>query len=499
MADAYPQLLAHLREAFLLGSSNALLAWDQETYMPSGGGDLRAEQLALLARLQHERCTDPRVGEWLLACEGDRHLLADPEVAANVREMRRDHDRATRLPASLVAELAATESRAQQEWAHARQHDNFRRFAPWLTRLLDLQRQKADCLRNPGQSRWDALAGLYEPGMNAADLRLLFGPLRERLVALREKLARGRAPDDAFARVAIDEGRQEAFVRAVLAAIGFDVKRGRLDRSAHPFCTGTGGDVRLTTRFHRDNVLDALGSTMHEGGHGLYEQGLEPRHLGSPLGEAVSLGIHESQSRLWENHVGRSRAFWQWCWPVAQQHLGAACQGFDAESVWRAANRVQPSLIRVEADEATYNLHVMVRFEVELALVEGELSVDALPRAWNERYRDYLGLQVPDDRRGCLQDVHWSCGLFGYFPTYTLGNLYAAQFAAAAARNLGPLEDLCGAGRFEVLREWLRREVHRHGRRFPPAELVQRVTGAPLSAEPFLAYLDRKLTEVYCL
>ncbi|MBL8728101.1 MAG: carboxypeptidase M32 [Planctomycetes bacterium] len=499
MTGAYDLLLAHVREAHLLASTAALLAWDQETGMPTGAGDVRARQLELLARLQHERSTDPRVGDWLSSCEADAALLADADAAANVRELRRDHTRATRLPAALVAELAATESRAQQAWAGARAASDFAAFRPWLERMVALQQQKADCLRAADQTRWDALADLYEPGMRADDLRRVFTPLRERLVALRQRLAGGRAPDPAFARRRIDESRQEAFVRAVAAAMGFDFTRGRLDRSAHPFCTSTGGDVRLTTRFHRDNVLDALGSTMHETGHGLYEQGLEVRHLGTPLGEPVSLGIHESQSRLWENHVGRSLDFWQWCWPVAQQHLGDACDGHSAAGVFGAANRVQPSLIRVEADEATYDLHVMVRFELEQELLTGDLPLADLPARWNVLYRDYLGVAVPDDRRGCLQDVHWSCGLFGYFPTYTLGNLYAAQFAAAADRALGGLAPLLRRGEFTPLREWLREHVHRHGRRFPPAELVRRASGAALSATAFLGYLERKLGEVYGL
>jgi carboxypeptidase Taq len=496
-SSVYDQLLAHSRETHLLGSASAVLSWDQETCMPKGAGEVRARQLALLARLAHERTTDPRVGEWLALCEADRTIAGDLDRGPNVRGLRRDYDRATKLPAKLVTELAETESRAQQEWATARAKSDFRRFQPWLERMLALQQQKADCLKAPGQSRWDALADLYEPGMNAKDLSALFAPLRQRLVALRGKIAGGKVPDESFTRLEIDEGKQEAFVRAVVAAMGFDFERGRIDRSAHPFCIGTGGDVRLTTRFHKDNVLDALGSTMHEGGHGLYEQGLDLQHLGTPLGEAVSLGIHESQSRLWENHVGRSAAFWQWCWPLAERHLGSVCAGHSADTVFRASNVVQPSLIRVEADEATYDLHVMIRFELERELIDGGLGASHLPARWNALYREYLGVDVPDDRRGCLQDVHWSCGLFGYFPTYTLGNLYAAQFAGAADRALGGLPAQLQRGEFAPLREWLRRHVHVHGRRHPPAELCQRVTGAPLSSEPFLAHLDKKLSAVY--
>ena len=494
---AYEALLSHNRETFLLGATSALLGWDQETYMPPGAGDMRADQLALLARLAHERAAAPDVAEWLASCEQDDDCMALADRAANVRGLRRDHDRATRLPEALVGELAEVESRAQQAWAAARAASDFGAFRPWLERMVGLQQHKADCLAAGGGSRWDALADLYEPGMRAADLQALFGPLRERLVALRQRVEGGRRPDDAFIRAEIDAHLQESFVRAVVTAMGFDFSRGRIDRSAHPFCTGTGGDVRLTTRFHKDNVLDALGSTMHEGGHGLYEQGLAVEHLGSPLGEAVSLGIHESQSRLWENHVGRSRAFWQWCWPVAQQFLGSACTGQTAASVFGAANLVRPSLIRVEADEATYDLHVMIRFEIEQALIDGSLAVADLPASWNALYRDYLGVEVPDDRHGCLQDVHWSCGLFGYFPTYTLGNLYAAQIAAAADRALGGLAPQLAQGDFTPLRQWLRENVHRHGRRYEPAELCERATGAQLSSEPFFAYLEAKLAEAY--
>lgn len=494
-ARPYDELLAHMREASLLSGTSALLAWDQETYMPAGAGERRAEQMALMAKLAHERATDARIGDWLTASEAS----ADDAERACVRELRRDHERATRLPASLVTELAATESRAQQAWAAARGASDFAQFQPWLEKIVALQRQKADCLKQGGQSRWDALADLYEPGMRAADLRELFGPLRTRLVALRQRLDAGTRPDPTFRDRCIDEGRQEAFVREVVTVMGFDFSRGRIDRSAHPFCTSTGGDVRLTTRFHKDNVLDALGSTMHEGGHGLYEQGLPTAQFGNPLGEAVSLGIHESQSRLWENHVGRSEAFWQWCWPVAQRHLGDACDGQDAGSVYRLSNLVTPDLIRVEADEATYDLHVMVRFELETDLIDGAIEVGDVPARWNELYADYLGVDVPDDARGCLQDVHWSCGLFGYFPTYTLGNLYAAQFAAAAGRALGDLDGMLAAGEFGPLRQWLRSNVHEHGRRYSPAELCERATGAPLSSEPFLDYLEQKLVHAYGL
>ncbi|MFK7739257.1 MAG: carboxypeptidase M32 [Planctomycetota bacterium] len=499
--DAYTKILEHMREGALLSSTAALVAWDQETGMPSGAGPRRAEQLALLAGLAHARASDERLGDWLGACEEDDQLDADQQ--ANVRELRRDYDRATKLPADLVAELAATESRAQQAWGEARAKSDFASFAPMLESMVQLQQRKADCLKRDGQQRWDALADLYEPGMQAADLQELFGPLRNRLVSLRERLDQGSSPPaETLKRRKIAKAKQESFVRAVVTQMGFSLERGRIDESAHPFCTTAGGslDVRLTTRFHDDDVLDALGSTMHEGGHGLYEQGLPSEPFGTPKCEAVSLGIHESQSRLWENHIGRSSSFWQWCWPLAQQHLGSDCggsEGIDAHEAFRQSNRVAPSLIRVEADEATYDLHVMVRFEIEQALIAGELAIADLPAKWNALYRDYLGVDVPDDRRGCLQDVHWSCGLFGYFPTYTLGNLYAAQFAAAAESALGDLSGHVARGEFGPLREWLAEHVHRHGRRFSPAELCRRATGKSLSSEPFLDYLEAKLLPIY--
>ena len=491
----YQQLLEQLRQASLLSATSSLLAWDQETYMPSGCGERRADQLELMAKLAHEQATAPIVGELLSECQGA--ATNDDAQAASIREIQRDYDRATKLPSTLIAELAATESRAQQAWVAARSKSSFADFQPWLEKVVSLQQQKADCLKQSDQSRWDALADIYEPGMRAKTLQDLFVPLRQRLVQLRQRLESGKQPDDTFKHREVAEPQQASLVHAIVAGMGFDFSRGRIDRSAHPFCTSIAGDVRLTTRFHKDNVLDAIGSTMHEGGHGLYEQGLPTEHFGSPLGEAVSLGIHESQSRLWENHVGRSQSFWNWCWPHAKSHLGQACDGQNAESIYALANLVAPSLIRVEADEATYDLHVMVRFEIEQALISGEIAVADLPTRWNELYLEYLGVTVPDDSRGCLQDVHWSCGLFGYFPTYTLGNLYAAQFAHKADQDLNGLDALIQIGDFTPLREWLRENVHQHGRRYSPAELCERATGTPLSSEHFTNYLERKLQHVY--
>ena len=495
MTPEYERLVAFAKRPALLDSAASVLGWDQETMMPPRGVEPRAEQLAELARLSHELATSAEFGDLLAAAEARRGDVP-PEARTNLAEWRRSYDRSVRLPADLVSAFAAATSRAQHEWAGARQDSSFARFAPRLRELIQLARRRAACLGVPADGEpWDALAEDFEPGLRAADLVPLFSELRPRLVALRRELKEAPSqPSADFARLPLDPDRQEAFVREVAEALGFDFGAGRLDRSAHPFTCGFHPhDVRITTRFAEADVLDALGSTMHEVGHGLYEQGLPAEDAGTPLGQSVSLGIHESQSRLWENHVGRSRPFWEWCWGVAERHFGPAVRDYDAVSVWRCANRVAPGLIRVEADELTYDLHIMVRFELERALIRGDLEVDELPDRWNRAYADYLGIEVPDDARGCLQDVHWSAGLFGYFPTYTLGNLYAAQFFAAARRALPDLDDDFAAGRFAPLREWLRSAIHAAGRRRSAAELIEAVTGGPLATEPFLTGLRARV------
>lgn len=508
----YDDLLAHHRETALLSSTASLLGWDQETMMPPGGLAHRSNQLSQLAGMVHARATDPRVKDWLSVCEGDDELTQNPTqpAAVNVREWRRRYDRATKLPAELVVEFSQTTSRAKAEWDAAKKHNDFPRFAPWLEKIVNLSRQQAACYGwgnsgdTSGGEPWDALAEGYESGMTAASVAEVFTPLRERLVELVGRLTKAsRPPNNRFNELILPVAQQEALVRQVSAAVGFDYQRGRLDISSHPFCSGThAGDVRLTTRFAEDNFNDALGSTMHETGHGLYEQGLPAEHLGTPRGNAVGLSIHESQSRLWENQVGRSRAFWSWCFPKLGETFGDAIHGLTEDEVYAACNRVQPSLIRVEADEATYNLHIMIRFELERSLLKGELAAADLPGAWNEKYREYLGVEVPDDAHGCLQDIHWSMGALGYFPTYTLGNLYGAQFFEAATDALGGREDvesMFARGEFRPLLDWLRKHVHEPGKTYTSAELCQRVTGKPLSADPLLRHLESKLLPIYGL
>ncbi len=504
----YVELCKLRHEARTLASVGHLLNWDQETYMPHAAAAHRAEQASLLSALEHERSTSKRMGELLAQCEADKALVGDtasPE-AANIAEMRRDYDLATKLPTDLVAELAKVGSQAQEVWKEARQKNDFAMFRPWLEKMFGLTRRKAECLMTgKGGTKgelYDALLDEYEPGATGAEIEAIFTPLRPRLSGLvKEVAARGKRPADAFLNVPFAPEKQHEFGQFVLRAMGFDFEAGRLDTTTHPFCSGMApGDTRLTTRYRGEKFTDALYGTMHEGGHGLYEQGLpKGTRFGQPLAESVSLGIHESQSRMWENFVGRSREFWEWALPHAKKFSGGSLDSYSVDDAFRATNLVQPSYIRVEADEATYNLHVMLRFGLERSLISGDLPVKDLPGEWNTRFKDLLGVDVPDDRRGCLQDVHWSFGLIGYFPTYTLGNLYAAQFWETIHSEVPGLREKMRAGEFGPLLAWLREKIHKHGRRYTAAELCRMNTGKPLSADPLMRHLEGKLKDVYGL
>jgi len=491
-------------EAKTIGSCASVLHWDQETQMPPEGIEPRGKQLAILATLAHQKMTSDAMGDMIATCESTDDIVSDEcgDAAVTVRRLRRDYDRATCIPSDLVAEEATLGSQAQHHWAEARRDNDFSRFRPYLEQVVDLLRRKAACYGWAADGEpWDALAEDYEPGCTAAWVESVFTPLRDRLQDLLQRLmGSSTTPSNAFNEVILPVDKQESFVRDIASAIGFDFRRGRLDVSTHPFCTGFHPkDVRITTRFHENNVNDALGSTMHECGHAIYEQGLRLDQALLPLGESVSLGIHESQSRLWENQVGRSRTFWTWCLPRLKACFGEAVASFDLDTVYGGANIVRPDFIRVEADEATYNMHIMIRFEIERALLTGALEVGDVPAAWNEKYRDYLGIEVPSDDKGCLQDIHWSMVSMGYFPTYTLGNLYSAQFFDAAKRAIPGVEEGFAEGDFEPLRTWLNEQIHRQGRRFMPAQLCEVVTGAPLSADYLIDYLEGKLGAIYGL
>ena len=505
--NPYTLLCERLGEIATLGSVGALVAWDQETYMPSKGAPGRAKQAAALASLIHQKSTHRGLGELIGECEALGLDESSPE-AANVARARRDFDKRTKLPESLVNEIAETQSRAQHAWKSARKNSDFKAFQPWLEKMVALSRKKAECFGVPeGGELYDALIDEYEPDVRAAEIEAVFTPLRDRLTTLVARLLdKGTPPNEAPLRIEAAEAAQHALGMEVIQALGFDTEAGRLDITTHPFCEGLApGDTRLTTRYDTKFFAGALFGTMHECGHGLYEQGLpkidsdgEPSAtFGTPLAEAVSLGIHESQSRMWENFLGRSREFWTWAKPVADRHFGQPMQAFSVDEVYRAVNRVERSFIRVEADEATYNLHVMLRFELERALISGDLAVADLPGVWNETFERFLGSKVDADRNGCLQDVHWSFGLFGYFPTYTLGNLYAAQFWEAIREKYPDLDERLAAGDFTPVLAWNREYIHRHGRRFGAAELCERATGRPLSPDPLIKHLERKFIPIY--
>jgi carboxypeptidase Taq len=491
---AYDSLIKELREIALLGSIGSVLGWDERTQLPPKGAGHRSAQSSLLARMIHERFTSPRIVDLLSEAEASG-VAGDPEsdAAVNLREIRRSLDRARKLPSSLVEEQTRVAVLAQQAWGEARAKSDYAAFEPWLAKTLDLKRQEANCV-GYAKEMYDALLDEFEPGETAANLRVMFEGLRVSLVDLIGKIVGSgrKAPVEILERN-YPADVQHRVARDAAAAVGFDFEAGRLDISLHPFCTEIGpGDTRMTTRYDPKYFGDAFFGVLHETGHALYNQGLPDEHYGTPRGEYISLGIHESQSRMWENFVGRSRSFWQGFGPKVREAFPDALSGVSDSEWYFAINDVRPSLIRTESDEATYNLHILLRFEIEQALLNDQLKPRDLPAAWNEKMRQYLGLTPPDDARGCLQDIHWSGGAIGYFPTYTLGNLYAAQFFEQASHDLGDIPSQFARGDFAPLLGWLHENIHRHGKRYRAGDLVQRITGKPLSAEPLLRHLKAK-------
>jgi carboxypeptidase Taq len=498
--ETFDTLLAHVRETTLLQTSADTLEWDERTGLPRAAGEYRAEQVTLLRGIVHGRRTDPRVGDWLEAlAQWEEASDSTSDVGATVHRMREDYQRDCRLPQDLVEALSRATVRGQQTWDRARKEDRFDLFQPALDEVLKLKRQQASCLVSEDQTLYDALLDEYEPGAKSSDLQILFSSLRDNLVALIAEIT--SAPRQPKLEILMRDypiAKQKELSRRAAALVGFDFNRGRLDETSHPFCTNLGpDDCRILTRYDNHWFPGGLFGTLHEAGHGMYDQGVRGQWYGLPPGTFVSLGIHESQSRMWENLVGRSRAFWDYLYPEVQQSFPTALADTSLADFHFALNSVQPSLIRVEADEATYNLHVIVRFELEQALISGDLQTSDLPQAWNDRYRNIVGLAPPSDADGVLQDVHWSAGLFGYFPTYSLGNLYAAQMFEAADRDLGGLADMFKAGEFQPLLQWLQKNVHHHGRNLHPSEILLRCTGSAPRSEPLITSLRTRYSELY--
>lgn len=498
--SAYDELVRRSKEIGLLSSCSAVLQWDHQVNVPTSGAALRAQQLSLLAGLIHEKVTDPEIDELLSFAEGS-DLIKDPEsiAAANIRELRHTYDKQTKLPKELVEELNKVTALAHNEWAGARKNSDFKRFKPWLERIVDLTREKAEAYGYEGEP-YNALLDDFERGATVEEISGVFEGLRGELVDLLGRIADApKRPDVSIVERAYSVDRQSVFCEMVACAMGFDFTQGRLDVSTHPFTTGIGpGDTRITTRYNPQRLNDALFGAIHEAGHALYEMGLDKeRHFGTAVGETASLGIHESQSRMWENMVGRSREFWVYFFPQAKRIFRESLEEVNLDEFYEAVNFVTPSYTRVEADEVTYNLHVLLRFELERALVKGDLKAADVPGEWNDRFKRYFGMAVDTDSNGCLQDVHWSAGMIGYFPTYTLGNLYAAQFFAKAKADISDLPKRFESGDLLTLREWLRENIHKHGMRYRAKDLCRRVTGEPLSPGPLIQHLNAKFCEIY--
>ncbi len=487
----------------LLQTTADTLQWDERTGMPTGGGDYRAEQVSQLSALVHERRTDPKYGEDL--CELLGELVDDDphsDRAATIRELHRDWDHDRKLPTSLVRETSEATVKGQQIWDAARQADDFAMFQPVLERIVNLKRDAGNRLsEGTDRTPYESLLDEYEPDARVNELQRVFEELRAPLVSLITEIKNApMQPDVSILERNFSVEDQRTFSHRICELVGFDFGRGRLDETSHPFCTTLGPkDIRILTRYEKNWLPSGIFGTLHEAGHGLYEQGTRDEWFGLPPGSYVSLGMHESQSRLWENQVGRSRAFWDHLYGETQATFAPQLDDVSVEAFHFAVNTIRPSLIRVEADEATYNLHIIIRFDLERQLIDGTLSVADLPDAWNARYQSDLGITPPSDADGVLQDVHWAAGLIGYFPTYTLGNLASAQLYDAAETELGDLQAMFGQGNFRPLLDWLNRNVHQHGRCYRGGELVERVTGKPLSADALIGYLGRKLRPLYGL
>ncbi len=499
--SAYDSLLARLNEISHVGKAAAILDWDHQCYMPEGADEARAGMLATLGKLSHEMFVSDETRKLLESAEGEGHAPGS-DGALTLRAVRRDFDKSVKLPTKLVSDLARETALGHGVWAKARAEKDFAQFAPALEKILELTRQAGECYGYDKQSGeiYDALLDNYEAGAKTSEVATVFEGIRPGLITLLNKIKAAPQVNFSCLERDFDEATQLKFAEGVAARLGFDFTHGRQDRAVHPFCTSfTRHDVRITTRTEKNWLPGALMGTIHETGHGLYEQGFDPKDDDTPLSDAVSLGVHESQSRLWENIVGRSRPFWHLFYPELKSAFPGVLDDVSEEGFWRAINRVEPSFIRVEADEVTYGLHIMLRFEIEREMLNGTLAVKDIPDAWNAKMESYLGITPPDDALGCLQDVHWSAGLIGYFPTYLIGTALSSQLYEQALKDNPKIASDLVSGEYASLLGWLREKVHHPGRRYLPQELITRICGEPARSEPYIRYLNTKFTEVYKL
>ncbi len=500
MEEKIKQLKTILAEISDLGGASALLGWDKQTYMPPGGAQARGQQMGTLRRLAHQRWTSDEMSRLLEDLKPVvSQLPPDSDDARLVKVTARQRDRRVNVPAEWVVEFAQATAMAHHIWQEAREKDQFSVFQPSLEHIVDLRRQYASFFPASGQL-YDQLLEEYEPGLKTADVQAIFDTLRPRQVEIIRAIANRPQVENAFLFQPFDPQKQWDFGVEVITRFGYDWKRGRQDFTAHPFTTGFSvDDVRITTRILPNFLNAGLFGTLHECGHALYDQGISPALERTPLAHGASLAVHESQSRMWENLVGRSYPFWQYFYPRLQETFPAQLANVPLDTFYRGINRVQPSLIRVEADEATYNLHIMLRLSLEIEMIEGQIAVKDLPVAWNTRFQDYLGITPPSDADGVLQDVHWSGGMIGYFSTYALGNLISVQLWECIQKQIPDISERIRGGDFSALLAWLRENIHRHGAKFEPQELVERVTGSKIDPAPYLRYLREKYGAIYGL
>ena len=497
--NAIEKLKEELLEIYHLSSAVAVLHWDQEVYMPKKGSDQRAKTIAEMSGLIHNKFTSLTFGKLIRAAkaEADRGKLNDNDSCI-VREIWREFSRAKKLPVEFVKELAELESRSQNIWAEARQKSDFKIFLPYLKKIVSMKRKEAE-LVGYKNSPYDALLDVFEPYATSEEITIIFQELKEFLVPFLARIKKSKMKINRNILKGKFPIEKQARLNEFMAKkIGFDFEAGRLDISTHPFTTNFHAeDVRITTRYDEKDIFSAISSTVHESGHALYEQGILSKNFGTPLGEPISHGIHESQSRMWENIVGKSLDFWKYFLPLLKKTFPEHFSNMKVEELYRAINISEPSFIRVDADEVTYNLHVIMRYEIEKDLIEGSITVKDLPKIWNAKFKEYFGLKVPNDALGVLQDVHWSSGAIGYFPTYTLGNLYSAQFYATAEKEILNLEKEIRSGHFEHLLNWLRKNIHMHGKMFSAEDLVKKVTGEKLNSQYFIEYIKDKYSKIY--
>ena len=500
MQEKLSKLKVLLAEVADLQAASSVLGWDQLVNMPEGGAEDRGDQIATLERIIHIKSTSDEIGQLLDDLVGSiKDLDADSDNARLVKVAKREFDKATKVTPEFVSEFARESTVAQSVWEKAKKASDFKSFQPHLEKLVDLRRQYADFFK-PWDHVYDPLLDDFEPGMKTAEVQEIFNSLRPKQVELIKAISEKPQVDKSFLTLEYPEKDQWDFGVQVISKFGYDWTHGRQDKSTHPFTTNFGlNDVRITTRFNPEYLPTALFGTMHECGHALYEMGMDKKYNRSPLGGGASMAVHESQSRMWENLIGRSRPFWNYFFPRLKEIFPSQLGNLDVETFYKGVNAVEPSLIRVEADEATYNLHIMLRLEMEIALMEGSLAVKDAPEVWNEKFKEYLGIVPPNDEKGVLQDVHWSFGGFGYFPTYALGNLVSAQIWERIVTDIPDIDALVEKARFEEILAWLRENLHVFGAKFEPQELVEKVTGSKITPEPYIRYLDKKFKEIYNL